>query len=59
MFSSKSIIINNLDNLDLNNIDIELDCSNDYSKPYINANYKNELNKVKDIVCNLGKLEYL
>ena len=30
MFSSKSIIINNLDNLDLNNIDIELDCSNDY-----------------------------
>ena len=53
MFSSKSIIINNLDNLDLDNIDIKLDCSNDYSKPYINANYKNELNKVKDIVCNL------
>ena len=35
MFSSKSIIINNLDNLDLNNIDIELDCSNDYSKSII------------------------
>ena len=55
MILSKSIIINNLNDLVLENIDIELQESDDYSKPYINIDYKNELNKIKDEVCNYEK----
>ena len=52
MILSKSIIINNLNDLVLENIDIELQESDDYSKPFINGDYKNQLNKIKDEVCN-------
>ena len=55
MILSKSIIINNLNDLALENIDIELKESDDYSKPFINGDYKNELNKIKDEVCNYEK----
>ena len=57
MFSSKSIIINNLCNLNLENLEIKLECSDNYSKPFINESYKIELNKIKDIVCNLKNWE--
>jgi len=55
MILSKSIIINNLNDLVLENIDIELQESDDYSKPFINREYKNKLNKIKDEVCNYEK----
>jgi len=52
MILSKSIIINNLNDLVLENIDIKLQESDDYSKAFINSEYKAELNKIKDEVCN-------
>ncbi len=52
MILSKSIIINNLNDLVLENIDIKLQDSDDYSKAFINSEYKAELNKIKDEVCN-------
>jgi len=52
MILSKSIIINNLNDLVLDNIDIELRESDEYSKAFINGDYKIELNKIKDEVCN-------
>ena len=55
MISSKSIIINNLNYLNLDKIDVKLKTSDDFGKPYINSDYKEELNKIKDEVCNYKK----
>ena len=55
MISSKSIIINKLNNLDINNIIIDVNVSKKYPKSYINGDYKEELNKIKDIVCKYDK----
>ena len=53
MFSSKSIIINNLYNLKLENLKINVKTVDEYVRPFINENYKIELYNVKEIVCNL------
>ena len=55
MFSSKSIIINNLNDINLNDIGIVLNVDTNYSTPIINKDYKDELNNIKDIVCHFEK----
>ena len=54
MISSKSIIIDRQSFIYSNNIDIDIDIklSDDYPVDYINADYKNLLNKIKSDVCN-------
>lgn len=54
MISSKSIIINRQSFIYSNKIDIDIDIktSDDYPIDYINKNYKNMLNKIKNDVCN-------
>ena len=54
MISSKSIIINRQSFIYSNKIDINIDIktSDDYPIDYINKNYKNMLNKIKNEVCN-------
>ena len=54
MISSKSIIINRQSFIYSNNIDIDIDIklSDDYPIDYINGDYKNMLNKIKNDVCN-------
>ena len=52
MISSKSIIINKLNNLDINNIDVFVKCNTTYPISFINSNYKNSLNEIKDYVCS-------
>tara|TARA_Y100000591_G_scaffold219671_1_gene191172 strand:- start:11375 stop:12622 length:1248 start_codon:yes stop_codon:yes gene_type:complete len=54
MISSKSIIINRQSFIYSNKIDIDIDIktSDDYPIDYINKNYKNMLNKIKNEVCN-------
>ena len=54
MISSKSIIINRQSFIFSNNIDIDIDIklSDDYPIDYINGDYKNMLNKIKNDVCN-------
>ena len=52
MIDSKSIIINKLSFLDLDNIDINIVLSDKYPINYINNNYKTYLNNIKNKVCN-------
>jgi len=54
MISSKSIIIDRQSFIYSNNIDIDIDIklSDGYPIDYINADYKNLLNKIKSDVCN-------
>lgn len=54
MISSKSIIINRQSFIYSNKIDIDINIktSDDYPIDYINKNYKNMLNKIKNEVCN-------
>lgn len=52
MISSKSIIINRLNKLDLNNIIVDVKQSNEFPKSFINAEYKNSLHDIKENVCN-------
>ena len=53
MFSSKSIIINNLSNLKLEDLNIKLELSDSDIQPYINETYKKKLYDIKELVCNL------
>jgi len=54
MISSKSIIIDRQSFIYNNNIEVDIDIktSNDYPVDYINENYKNMLNNIKNEVCN-------
>ena len=54
MISSKSIIIDRQSFIYSNNINIDIDIklSDNYPVDYINANYKDILNKIKSDVCN-------
>ena len=54
MISSKSIIIDRQSFIYNNNIEVDIDIktSNDYPIDYINENYKNMLNNIKNEVCN-------
>ena len=54
MISSKSIIIDRQSFIYNNNIDVDIDIktSDNYPVDYINKNYKNMLNNIKNEVCN-------
>ena len=53
MLSSKSILLKQIDYLNLNNI--ELTITYEYKKniSYINYKHKNNLNNIKEYICNL------
>ena len=55
MISSKSIIINRLNNLDLNNIIVDVKHTNEFPKSFINCKYKNNLYEIKESVCKYDK----